>query len=258
MSYIVVFHGIEHRVGCTMIAQSVAELIAKEKKELAVLFTALNGRKSTEYMKEDAVTIDEYKIQLKSGIGIDKNALNPNRKTDNLYAIAGIEREEEARYFLPDMVDVLVDSLEEKFDLIIIDAGSDIDNGLAFGALMMKTLKYLILEQSESSLKRYEKMKSLYEKLHINFDKYILNKYIENDPLTVKYISSRLAIDGERFITIEFSDKGRVSEIEYKTLLETANDKYKNNILIIANDIMKTMNLESISLKRKRSWNGFM
>ena len=29
MSQIVVFHGTEHRAGCTMTAQSVAELIAK-------------------------------------------------------------------------------------------------------------------------------------------------------------------------------------------------------------------------------------
>ena len=189
MSYVVVFHGIEHKVGCTMVAQSVAELIAKEKKEITVLFAALNGRKSTEYMKEDVVTIDDYKVQLKSGIGIDEHALAPNRKIDNLCFIAGIEKEEESRYFLPEMVDVLVDSLYTKFDLLILDAGSNIDNGLAFGALTMKNLKYLIIEQSESSIKRYEKMKEIYDKLNIDFDKYILNKHVESDPLTVKYIT---------------------------------------------------------------------
>jgi MinD-like ATPase involved in chromosome partitioning or flagellar assembly len=241
-----------------MIAQSVAELIAKEKKEILVLFAALNGRKSTEYMKEEVVTIDEYKIQLKSGIGIDKNSLNPNRKMDNLYVIGGVEKEEETRYFLPDMVDVLVDSLDKKFDLLIFDSGSDIDNGLAFGALTMDNQKYLVFEQSESSIRRYEKIREIYGKLNIEFDKYILNKYVESDPLTIKYIASRLGLDNNLFIAVDNSDRSRVSEIEYKTLLDTANDKYKNDILNIANDIMKTMCMENIRLKRKSVWNVFM
>ena len=258
MSHIVVFHGVEHRVGCTMISQSVAELIAKEKKEITVLFAALNGRKSADYMKEEIVTIDDYKVQLKSGIGIDESALAPNRKMDNLCFIGGISKEEEARYFLPEMVDVFVDSLYGKFDLLVLDAGSDVDNGLAFGALTMKSLKYLIMEQRESSIKRYEKMKEIYDKLCIDFDKYILNKYVESDPLTAKYISSRLSIDVTHFMTVEYSEKGRMSEIEYRTLLEVANDKYKNDTLSIANDIMKNMDLEVIRLKRKRTWNSFM
>ena len=258
MSEVVVFHGIEHKSGCTMTAQSVAELIAKERKELNVLFAALNGRKSTEYMREKVATVDDYKIQLKCGIGIDKNTLNPNRKTDNLYVIGGIDKEEEVRYFVPDMAETLVGSLHNKFDLLIIDSGSDIDNGLAFGVLKMKSLKYLVMEQSESAIKRYEKMQGIYERLGISFNKYILNKYFESDPLTIKYISSRLAIDPSLFIDVSYSDKGRVSEMEYKTLLETAHDKYRGDILKIANDIMQAMNFEKIVLKRKRTWNGFM
>ena len=258
MSQVVVFHGIEHKSGCTMTAQSVAELIAREKKEINVLFAALNGRKSTEYMREKVATIDDYKIQLKCGIGIDKNTLSQNRKTDNLYVIAGIDKEEEVRYFMPDMVQTLVDSLNNKFDLLIIDSGSDIDNGLAFGALKMQSLKYLIIEQRESCIRRHEKMREIYENLGISFDKYVLNKYVENDPLTVKYISSRLAIDSTLFFEVGYSDKDRTSEMEYKTLLETAADKYRGDLLKIANGIMDAMNLDNISLKRKRTWNGFM
>ena len=258
MSHIVVFHGIEHKVGCTMISQSVAELIAKEKKEITVLFAALNGRKSTEYMKEEVVTIDDYKVQLKSGIGIDESSLAPNRKMDNLCFIGGIEKEEEARYFLPEMASVLVDSLYGKFDLLILDAGSDIDNGLAFFALTTKSFKYLILEQSESSIKRYEKMKEIYSRLNIDFDKYILNKHVESDPLTSKYVTSRLSIDNTRLLTVDYSERGRMSEIEYRTLLDLGNDKYKNDILNIANDIMRNMDLDVIRIKRKRAWNSFM
>jgi len=241
-----------------MIAQSAAEMIAKENRGLTVLLTALNGRKSAEFMSENTVAIDEFKIRLRSGIGMDQNTLSPNKKIDNLFVIAGIEREEEARYFLPDMAEALLQSLDNKFDLIIADSGSDADNGLAFGALKMKGAKYLVMEQTESSVKRYEKMREIYEKLEVGFDKYILSKHLESDPMTVNYVSSRLDIDKSLFLTVAHSDKGRISEMEHRTLLETGGERYKNDILKIANDIMRAMGLENISLKRKRVWNSFI
>jgi len=241
-----------------MAAQSIAELIAKEKKELSVLFAALNGRKSVEYMCESVVPIDEFKIRLKSGIGIDKSMLSANKKIDNLYIISGLDKEEEARSFLPEMADVLIQSLNDKFNLIIIDAGSEIDNGLAYGAVKMNGLKYLVIEQSESSVARYEKMKEIYDRLNINFDKYILSKYYSDDPLSVNYISSRLSLNKSSFFEIGYSDKGRASEMEYRTLLEAGQDKYCSDIVKIANDMMAAMNLESILLKRKRAWNSFI
>ena len=248
MSQIVVFHGAEHRAGCTMAAQSTAELAAKEKKELAVLFAALNGRRSAGYISEKTVCMDEFKIQLKSGIGIDKNALSPSKKISNLYIIAGAEKEEEARGFFPDMADVLVESLSDKFDLIIIDSGSEADNGLALGALRLNGLKYLVMEQAESSVRRYEKMRALYEKLDIKFNKYVLSKYSADDPLTSSYVSARLGLDKSLFLELSYQDGGRAAEMEYRTMLEAGPEKYKSDIAEMANDVMKAMSLEKISL----------
>jgi hypothetical protein len=258
MSQVVVFHGIEHKSGCTMTAQSVAELAAKGKKELTVLFAALNGRASTEFMSEKVASVDEFKIQLKSGIGIDKNTLNPNKKIDNLFFIGGIVKEEEARCFLPGMAEMLAESLFSKFDLIIIDSGCEIDNGLAFGALGLKSMKYLIMEQTESSVKRYEKMREIYKKLGIGFDKYVLSKYIDNDPLSINYVATRLGLEKTLLMTTRYQDRGRISEIEYRSLIETGHEKYRNDILKIVNDVMKEMNSEKISLKRKRPWKSFI
>ncbi|MCL1810062.1 MAG: hypothetical protein FWG42_09910 [Clostridiales bacterium] len=258
MSQTVVFHGTGHRAGCTMTAQCVAELVAKEKKELMVLFAALNGRRSTEYLSENSVSVDEFKIQLKSGMGIDKGMLSPSKKAENLYIIAGIDKEEEARHFFPDMAEAMGQSLFSKFDLVVIDSGSDLDNGLAVGAVKMKGLKYLVIEQTESAVRRCEKMMDTYEKLGVSFDKCILSKFVEGDPYTLNYVSSRLSADKSRFMEVSYSDKGRVSEMEYKTLLETGSDKYRSDILKIANSVMEAMNLDSINLRRKRTWNSFI
>jgi len=258
MSQVVVFHGTEHRAGCTMTALSVAELAAKERKELVVLFAALNGRRSTEYVSENSVSVDEFKIQLKSGMGIDKGMLSPSKKAENLYVIAGIGKEEEARHYFPDMAESMLQSLSGKFDLIVIDSGSDLDNGLAVGALRTKGLKYLIIEQTEGAVGRCEKMAETYEKLGVSFDKYILSKCVEGDPYTVNYVSSRLAADKSSFLEVGYSDKGRLSEMEQRTLLEIGGDRYRGDILKITNSVMEAMNLESISLKRKRTWNSFI
>ena len=258
MGQIVVFHGISHRAGCTMTAQSVAELAAAEKKELAVLFAALNGRESTEYMSEKTACVDEFKIQLKSGIGIDKGMVGASKKIENLYIISGVEKEEETRMYMPEMAEVLIQSLSDKFDLIVIDSGSEIDNGLAYGALKMKGLKYLVMEQTESSIRRFEKMRGIYEKLGICFDKYILSKYYSDDPLTANYTALRLSLNKALFFEVGFSDRGRVAEIEYKTLLDVGQDKYRAETVKITNDIMRMMNLDNISARRKRSWNSFI
>src|SRR5665647_1130568 len=50
------FHGIDHKVGVTMIAQSVAELIANERKDLKILLITLNGRKNAGYVKKDIIS----------------------------------------------------------------------------------------------------------------------------------------------------------------------------------------------------------
>ena len=258
MSQIAVFHGIEHKAGCTMVAQSAAELIAKEKKGLTVLFAALNGRLSTEYMSDGAVSVDEFKVRLKSGIGIDRNALSRNRRIDNLYMLAGIDKEEEARHFLPEMADVLMQSLCDRFDVIVIDSGCDIDNGLAYGALRMKGVKYLVVEQAESSVRRCERMKGIHEGLSIGFNKYVLSKHLESDPITANYLSSRLGIDKAMLLVAAHSANGRVSELERRTLLETGDERFRRDMLRIANDIMRAIGMEDISIKRRRAWNSFI
>jgi hypothetical protein len=98
----------------------------------------------------------------------------------------------------------------------------------------------------------------MYEKLDINFDKFIINKCAQDDPFTINYISTRLLLNKSLFSDVAYSDKGRIAEMEYKTLLEMGQDKYRAGIVNIANHIIRSMNLEIIDSKRKRSWKSFL
>ena len=258
MNHIFVFHGAEHKAGCTMIAQSAAELIARANKDVSVLFTAMNGRKSGEYVCEDTETIDQYKTRLHSRIGIEKSLLKPYKKTENLYVIAGVEKEEEARHYFPEDGYALLESLCGAFDIIIVDSGSELDNGLALGALRKGGFRYLIFEQAESSLERYERARGVYKRMEIGFDKYLVNRFTDGDPYTLSYIASRLALDRELFSKVELCKAGRQAELEHKTLLDFDEEKYGKDILKLANELMRALNMDEITWKRKRKWKSFI
>jgi len=241
-----------------MIAQSVSELIAKTHRKANVLFTALNGRKSTEYIYGEPAAIDEYKMQLHSGMGIEKSMLRPYKKTENLYIIAGVEKEEEARNYFPDNAYTLLESLYGAFDVIVVDTGSELDNGLALGAMKKGGFLYLVLEQAESSIGRYERMRELYARMGIGFNRYLINQFVENDPYTLSYIASRLTLNKDSLIKIDFCESGRQAELERKTLLELNQERYKKNILRIANEMMEMLHMDEITLQRKRKWTDLL
>lgn len=258
MSHTFVFQGAEHKVGCTMIAQSVAEAAAKANREIQVLFAALNGRQSAEFALEGTPSMDLYKMQLHSGIGIEKGLLKPCQKLENLFMVSGIKREEQARHYFPKEAEVFLDSLHKDFDMIIIDAGSELDNGLALGALQRGTFRYMVLEQSESSLGRFERTLESYNRLGIDFDKYMINKFVEGDPYTMGYIASRLMLDKPVLEKVSLCSSGRRAEMERKTLMELGEEKYKKAITKIANDMMIALNIGEARPQRKRKWKTFI
>lgn len=259
MSKFYVFHGIDHKVGVTMVAQSVSELIASYKKKMNVLFLALNGRLNAEYVKEDVHSIDDFKLELDSRIFTVTEFMRKCRHKDNFYMMAGVANEEDERLYFPSMVDYLLGELKDKFDVIIADTGSTMDNGLALGALLQADCNYLITTQHESSLARLEKQRDIFDKSDISFDAVIVNKYFEKDPHSLSYIRSRLSLDKERISKISMVDYERQAELNHCTLMEFNNSNYERDIINIANEILLDIGGEGI---RKRSrglrWKSFI
>ena len=252
------FHGIDHKVGVTMIAQSVAELIANERKDLKILLITLNGRKNAGYVKENIETIDNYRMQIDSKIIISKDFLGGTKRCENLHMLAGLIKESEERYYFPDSAAYLLEAVEDQFDIIIGDTGSEIDNGLAVGGLSISNDNYLILTQLESSLRRFEEQTDRFSKANIIFEKYILNKYDEKDPYTLQYIEKRLKIDKNLLMKVKNVDYGKQAEMEYRSLIEFRDDKYKSDILLIVNQILSKMGLNEIDSRKKNKWKSFI
>lgn len=257
MKNLFVIHGVDHKVGTTMIGQSMAEYLANECKELKVLFITLNGRESAEYVNEAPESIEGIKNHIDSKMidNIDFERLC--RKKENFYMMSGIKNEEEQRNYYPHMATYLLETVTSSFDIVIADSGNELDNGLAIGALSSSVNRFLLMTQQESVLSRWEKNKGVYEKLGIYFDNYIINKYYEQDPYGIPYISKRLGIPEEQFTKVESAGYGRQAEMEYKTLMEYKGQKYIQNIGLICQVVLDRLGIP-VKKTRKTKWKSFI
>lgn len=259
MNRIFSFHGSDHKNGCTMLAQSVAELLAERLKTSSVLLIFLNGRRSTEFISEDTKTIDHFKNRLDSRMPIDEALLRGCRIKENLCVIGGLRNEMEHRRYHPETAHRLLEELKQRFDIIIADTGSEIDNGLALGCLLAGGKNCMVLTQNEASIARYEGHRSLYNKLAIQFDYFTINKYSAREPYSLKYISSRIGHTKNELIKVSMSGYGNQAEAEKRTLLDFEGDEYSADIMDLAATVAKDIGAGEIKTQRNsRLWRSFI
>lgn len=252
------FHGADHKVGTTMIAQSVAEIISVSHPNVKILFIAMNGRESTEYIREAPVSIDSMKFHIDNKMISGEDFLKTCTHKGNFYIMAGITTETEERYYHPEMAKYLLEEVAPEFDLVIADCGNELDNGLAVGTLSVSEEVFLVATQQESVIRRYEKNRMVLNDLGIEISVFIINKYYEQDPYGLPYLASRLEFEKEKFLKVETGSYSRQAEIDGKTLLEYKNEAYRLDIIAIANDILNKNGFTEIKRQRKSRWKSFI
>ncbi|MDD2484557.1 MAG: hypothetical protein PHQ50_06010 [Eubacteriales bacterium] len=258
MSCMVAFHGVDSKIGTTMLCQSVAEWIAKEKKDHRVLLVSLNGREGSEYTDKAGASMESLKIFLDNRLLSRKELLESSKKSANFHLIAGVSDSRQARHFAPEAAVYFLDSVEDDFDVILVDTGNELDNGLAIGALERIKNRVLVISQQETMLRRYEIQKPLYKKLGFSFERTLVNKYQKEDPYDLSYISKRLSVSENELFQISESGEARQAEVVHKTLLSFKDSKYKEEIeqtakAIIGNHAMT----KKVEVKRKK-WISFI
>lgn len=252
------FHGADHKVGTTMISQSVAEIISSNHPNLQILLIAMNGRESTEYIRESPVGIDSMKFHIDNKMITGEDFLKTCTHKGNFYIMGGISNETEGRYYHPEMAKYLLEEVAPEFDLVIADCGNELDNGLVVGTLSASEEVFLVASQQESVIRRYEKNRKIFDDLGIGIYEFIINKYYEQDPFGLPYIASRLEIEKEKFLKVETAGYSRQAEIDYKTLLEYKNEEYLQDIIAVANDILNKNGFLEIQRQRKSRWKSFI
>ncbi len=258
MNRMFAFHGVDSKVGTTMVSQSVAEMIADSCRDIKIMLVSLNGKSGTEYVSRVGESIEGIKMYLDNKLLSKKDLLKSCKRSDNLFQLGGVESIGQARHFSPEAASFFLDSVEDDFDVIIADTGNDLDNGLAVGALEKIFNRVLILTQQESMLRRYEKLQPLYIQLGISFPYIIVNKYTEKDPYTMNYISERLNIPSEKLKKAEAVSFDRQAEMDCRTLISYNNEKYNADIAKLANIILQNCGYDPIQIQRKKRWKAFI
>lgn len=252
------FHGADHKVGTTMTAQSAAELISANHPNLKILLIAMNGRESAEYFREAPAGVDSVKFHIDNRMVSGEDFLKTCTHKGNFYIMSGISNEAEARYYYPDTAKYLLEEAAPEFDLVIADCGNDLDNGLATGALSVSGEVLLILAQQESSIRRYERNRKLFDSLGIGISAFIVNKYCEQDPYGLSYIAGRLETAREKFLKIDLAGYSRQAEMDHRTLLEYKNEAWLRDMTAVANYILNKTGFPEIQRQRKSRWKSFI
>jgi MinD-like ATPase involved in chromosome partitioning or flagellar assembly len=258
MSEYFIFHGVDHKVGTTMIALSVAEAVAERQPEKRVLLLALNGRESTEYVREGAESVDALRSRLESRLLGEEELIAHCLHVKNLSVLGGVVNEEEERYYMPEAAAFLLDVAGRAFDLVVADSGNRLDNGLAFGALAYDVNRFLVLTQQETALTRWEKRRVLYERLGVMPKAYILNNYIEKDICPADYVARRFAEEQRPFHRVRFVQGGRRAEIERKSLWVSAAEGFKDDVAALADALTGEDAGAPAPRRRRRSWKSFI
>lgn len=255
MANIHVFHGVDSKSGTTMISQSVAEFLAKNKKDHKVIFLSLHGRPGTEYVDRVGESMEGLKLHLGNEMLNVERLMERSRRRDDLYQVGGVYSLDQVRAFTPDMCVYLLESIAPVFDLVIVDSGNDLDNPLALGAFEASKNIYCVLSQQEAMLNRHELLQPYYEKLGLDFKAYILNKFITSDPRTVSYVEKRLGLE-KPLVRVDWSDYNRLAETEQKTLLNCGDSKFSKGIHTLANLVLSNSSIAPLG-ERRRSWMPF-
>jgi septum formation inhibitor-activating ATPase MinD len=227
---IVVFYGADAKVGTTQIAQSVAERVS-DKTNLKVFLGFLNGEPTTNYIEtENSYNLDTIKVKLVNQILSINEILDICTKKNNLYILQGTESILERRHYHPVHIEYLLELVSNEFDLIIIDAGSNIELGMTIASLNSTPYKYLVTTQQESILVNYNRVyEQVLSRLDIKDFLVIVNKYIDEPMLHTSYQVAQL-YKGTLASTLPHLNWGWQSEKDKKTLLHYEEPQYTEGI----------------------------
>ncbi len=243
-----VFYGADDKVGVTNISQSVAEMLS-ENKNLRIFYTFLNGRTSTDYLDEfTGISIDSLRTKLDSGILTDTELVDACTVIeDNLFVLKGVESLISRRYFTPTHVEKLLGIASKKFDIVIVDGGSNIELGLVVGALNSTKNKFLIVTQQEKTINNYLWVKSnVLDLLKIKDFTLIINKFLSSSELNSE---SELAkkLELQPVTSIPSSDLAWQSEKEHKTLFALKDKEFTKRIAVINNLILRQLKITPVN-----------
>lgn len=211
------FFGGDSQVGTTMLAQSAAELLkAREQKVLLILGS---GKYGEEFLNLGTRhSIDDLKAAVRSGKVSFEDLTQAMEETRGLWVLPAVRNPLNAKYFPENTYEVMLASIGEDFDYIVIDGGDNANLGLTISALNASDERFLIITQQSKSIQRFRILKkNILDPLNLS-GRLVINKYLKDPALLMKKDILSLC-QMEEALTIPYIEYGWQAEMEGRSLL---------------------------------------
>jgi len=225
------FFGADNNVGVTTITQSVGEILAALTNKRVLILT-LNHKPSDEFVKESNKTLDNLRSKLTSRIITPDDVFNETLAIGKAQVLLGPKNIVEVRNYEHKDIQHLIQLVSSNSEnIVLIDAGSDLDNPLTVTSLITISKRFLVTTQNKHSVSEFKrKLKFVLSKLNVHSSdfKLIVNKsnqdfHIETSMINEEYNTETLS-------TIPFAEEWWESETEGK-LLHHYNDDFNKKLL---------------------------
>lgn len=254
---IVVFFGCDSKVGTTMLSQTVAEVISNHAKDKKVFLGFLNGVPGVDYIKgKTPGNLDQIKPKLLDKVLIINDIIAECKQIDNLFILEGVNNYLYRTDYDIEDVELLLKIVSGYFDIVIIDAGSNIELALCLGSLLSTKNRYLV---TTPQMKPYSNFKIIYpilEKLGVNRFSLIINMYMPEfgKPFEIadRYNNFNLAC------IVPFLENGWQAEHENSILYTYKDKNYCSSVETLSEIIAKSVGLELSITQKKRNFKLFV
>lgn len=238
MGSVFTFMGADHRCGTSMISLCAAEHISKQKADWNILLIHSEAKSGDEYTPRLSANMELISPYISEEL-IDADEIKAKSKyKNNLYIIGGANDPLSSSKYNPDKFSIFLESCSENFDLIICDAGSEIEHGLAVGAIVSAKRMYVVAAQRESAFKRIEWYEGVLNQLRSGYDYCVINNYKTDSAYSLQYCANRLGIEMEKILRVGSSPYGDIAEIQEKSLLGFKSTSFKRDIDRLTQNIL--------------------
>ncbi len=237
------FLGTDNDSGVSTITQSIGEMLA-ELTSKKVLILTLNHKPNDEFIKETSKSIDNLRNRLTSKIITVDDVLRESVKVGHSKVLIGPRDIVEVRNYEKRDIEHLIQLMSNDHEsIVLIDAGTDLDNPLTITSLMAVTNRFLVTTQNQQAFNEYKrKQKYVLSKLNIENQDFtlIINKCNEEIHLETQLLKEQYSMN--IVTTVPFASEWWGAEAE-RRLLHHFNDevgaKLQNVIRLIGqiNDI---------------------
>ncbi|MCG8483586.1 MAG: hypothetical protein MJA31_09785, partial [Clostridia bacterium] len=250
---VVVFLGADSKVGTSMISQCIAEKLSSDN-DIKVLLAVLDGKPGMDYIhyNDNCVGIDTIKGKIAHQILSEEELENVCIKINRLYILQGTQTIVNRAHYHPEHIETFLELASQAFDIVIVDAGCNVELGMTIGALNSTQHRCLVSTQQSTCLKHFKLVRDqILSKLNIQDFVLIINKYMENNELPDKHELSRY-YTAPIVAAVPYSEYGWQAEIEQCSLLNFHELFYKDAISHITSFIEETLKIKKEIKKEKK------